>query len=65
MKSIVVATIASLSNGVEAQFISHLRNSNHIGIQKTDLQHIINAVKSVNPEQATNAQRVLDGQELK
>ncbi|GEM_PF-7085205 len=50
---------------MEAQFISHLRNSNHIGIQKTDLQHIINAVKSVNPEQATNAQRVLDGQELK
>lgn len=61
---VVLSTIASLGNGVEAQLGSHLRNTNSLGIKSSDLQKIIDGVKAINSSNGERAQKVLDGLKL-
>ena len=61
---VVLATIASLGDGVEAQLGSHMKNTHSLGVSSAELQKIVDAIKIVNSDNGARAQRVLDGLKL-
>ena len=47
---VVLATIASLGDGVEAQLGSHMKNTHSLGVSSAELQKIVDAIKIVNSD---------------
>lgn len=62
---VVIATIASLGQGVDAQLGAHMKNIHALGVGPADLRKIVDGVKSTSPKNGVNAQQVLDGLGMK
>lgn len=62
---VVLATIASLGDGVEAQLGAHLKNTRSLGVSPAELQKIVDVIKTTNSDNGARAQQVLDGLALK
>lgn len=59
-REIVVVSALSVLEGVESQLGSHLQLIKNLGITKPELKKLIDSLKTINPKQAKNAQKVLD-----
>lgn len=64
-REIVVVSALSVLGGVDGQLSSHLRNTNGLGVNKTELDKIIKKVKEINKKQGKNAEKVLNKLNLK